>query len=102
MELISLVHRGGCLLVVTTSNQIEPRLLTDLNALVVVRQGHVQVIDPVVKLEAGDAVRLPIILQQVLRVFLQDVDVAREGRELVRHHGNLILVLCHYLLYLLV
>ena len=88
MELVTLVHRRRRLLVVTATNQIEPRLLADLNALVVVGKGHVQVVDPVVKLEAGDAVRLPIILQQVLRVFLQDVDVAREGRELVRHHGN--------------
>jgi len=38
LELVALVHRLGCLLIVTTTDQEEHRSLTNLDALIVVGQ----------------------------------------------------------------
>jgi len=47
-QLMALEHRLGCLLVVTTANQVELRFLAHLHALVVVRQGDFKSSDTVV------------------------------------------------------
>ena len=53
-ELESLKHGWWSLLVVTTANEIESWLVTDLEALVVVREGYFEVVDAVIDLVFGD------------------------------------------------
>ena len=53
-ELEGLKHGWWGLLVVTTANEVESWLVTDLEALVVVREGNFEVVDAVIDLVFGD------------------------------------------------
>ncbi len=63
LELVALEHGNWCLLVVAASDEEEHRLCADLNALVIVRQRDLKVVDSVVELVAGNPVIRDIILK---------------------------------------
>lgn len=101
IELVALVHRLGCLLVVTTSDQEKHRSLTNLDALIVVGQRDLEVVDSVVEFVAGHAIRLDVVLQQIFCILLQNVDKLRESGVIVLDNRDYILVAHHDLLDLL-
>jgi hypothetical protein len=98
---MSLVHGLGSLLVVAAANQKQLGLVAHLDALVVVRQGYLKVVDTVVQLEPDHSVDGPVILKNVLGILLQNVNVARKTRVIVLHDRHCILVGCHNFLDLL-
>ena len=101
LELVALVHRLGCLLVVTTSDQEKHRSLTNLDALIVVGQRDFEVVDSVVEFVACHAIRLDVVLQQIFCILLQNVDKLRESGVIVLDNRDYILVAHHDLLDLL-
>ena len=101
VELVALIHRWWRVLVVTSTNQVKLGLLTDLHALIVVGQGHLNVVHSVVEFLTADSVGLTIILQQCFGVLFQHIDKSSQVRKSVVDHWNRVLVLSHDLLDLL-
>lgn len=66
LQLMTFIHRLGCLLVVATTDQIQVGQVAYLDTLVVVRQGNLKTIDSVVELCSAEAIRLPIVPKQHL------------------------------------
>jgi len=56
-------------LVVTSANQIQLGLVANLDALVVMGQGHLDVVLSVIEFEPYDSVSIPVILKNVLGIF---------------------------------
>ena len=102
LELVALVHGLGRLVVVAAADEEHVGALAHLDALVVVRQLHVHVVDSVIQSLAHHSVALSVILQQVLCVLLKHVDVPSQAGGQVLHHGHGTLVGGHDFLDLLV
>ena len=56
-------------MVVTSANQVQLGLVANLDALVVMGQGHLNVVLSVIEFEPDDSVSTPVILKNVLGIF---------------------------------
>ena len=56
-------------MVVTSANQVQLGLVANLDALVVMGQGHLDVVLSVIEFEPYDSVSIPVILKNVLGIF---------------------------------
>ena len=72
--LVSIIHGLWCLLIIATSDQVQLRLIANLDNLVVVRQNYFQIIDPIIQFHSTDAIGISVVLKYVLCILFDDVD----------------------------
>jgi len=100
-QLVGLVHRLWRLLVVTATNKIQFRFVTNLYALIVMWQTNLQIIDTVIELHSDYSIERSIVLQYILGIFFDDVYMVGQTGIVMLDIGYCILVFGDNLLDLL-